>query len=120
MRKNEKAVLIEGLRKLSADAAWIADTLEGKQTEAQGSETEEVAAPITETPAETGHPEEAAPAEVFSFEDARAILADKARAGYKAEVKALLTAHGVQKLSEITDPKELTKVVQEAKVIGNG
>ena len=31
MRKNEKAVLIEGLRKLSADAAWIADALEGKQ-----------------------------------------------------------------------------------------
>ena len=120
MKKTEKAVLIEGLRKLSADAAWIADALEGKQADVQEAETEEIAAPVTETPAETGQPEEAAPAEVFSFEDARAILADKARAGYKAEVKALLTSHGVSKLSEITDQEELTKVVQEAKVIGNG
>lgn len=119
MKKTEKAVLIEGLRKLSADVMAIAEALEGKPA-GKAEEPEETGAPEQkEAPAETKQNEEA-PAEVFSFEDARAVLADKARAGYKAEVKALLTAHGVRKLSEITDPGELTKVVQEAKVIGNG
>ena len=118
MKKTEKAVLIEGLRKLSADAAWIADTLEGKVTPNAAEET-----PIEDVTAKPEEETKEAPAEEkkeVTFEDVRALLADKARAGYKAEVKALLTSHGVNKLSEITDPDELTKVVQEAEGIGNG
>ena len=110
MKKTEKAVLIEGLRKLSADAAWIADALEGK-TEQKAGEPE-----ITEGTAS----EQAEEEKTYTFEDVRGLLADKARAGYKAEVKAILTAHGVEKLSQITDPAELAKVVQEAEGIGNG
>ena len=34
MKKTDTAVLIEGLRRLSADAAQIADALEGKKEEA--------------------------------------------------------------------------------------
>jgi len=121
MKKTEKAVLIEGLRKLSTDAAWIADTLEGKVTpdaaedapiEVASAKPEEETTKALEAPAK----EE----KEVTFEDARALLADKARAGYKAEVKALLTSHGVSKLSEITDPDVLKKVVQEAEGIGNG
>ena len=121
MKKTEKAVLIEGLRKLSADAAWIADTLEGKVTpdaaedapiEVASAKPEEETTKALEAPAK----EE----KEVTFEDARALLADKARAGYKAEVKALLTSHGVSKLSEITDPDVLKKVVQEAEGSGNG
>lgn len=101
MKKTETAVLIEGLRRLSADAAQIADALEGKKEEA---------------PAEEPAAEEA---KTFTFEEVRAILADKSRSGFRAEVKALLTAHGVKQLSEITDPKELAALVAEAEVIGN-
>ena len=110
MKKTEKAVLIEGLRKLSADVAWIADTLEGKAAPAPAEEP-------------AAQPEQEAPAQeekMITFEEARALLADKARAGYKAEVKAILTAHGVGKLSDITDPAELAKVAEEAKEVGNG
>ena len=39
--------------------------------------------------------------------------------GYRAEVKALLTAHGANKLSDITDPEELAKLAKEAEVIGS-
>lgn len=101
MKKTEMAVLIEGLRRLSADAAQIADSLEGKKEEA----------PAKEPAAEES--------KTFTFEEVRAILADKSRSGFRAEVKALLTAHGVKQLSEITDPKELAALVAEAEVIGN-
>lgn len=101
MKKTDTAILIEGLRRLSADAAQIADALEGKMEEA---------------PAEEPAAEEA---KTYTFEEVRAILADKSRAGYRAEVKALLTAHGVKQLSEITDPKELAALVAEAEVVGN-
>ena len=73
--------------------------------------SEETTEPAAEKPIEEAH---------HSFEDVRGLLADKARAGYKAEVKAILTAHGVSRLSELTDPAELAKVWQEAEGIGNG
>ena len=63
--------------------------------------------------------EEEAPAKVWTLEEVRGILAEKSRTGYRAEVKAILTAHGVRQLSEITDPEELAAVVAEAEVIGN-
>ena len=100
MKKNDIKVLIEGLRKLSRDVAEIADLLAGDQK------------PEPE-------PVEEAPAKVYSKEEVRAILADKSRAGYRAEVKALLTAHGAKQLSDITDPEDLAKLVAEAEVIGS-
>ena len=56
----------------------------------------------------------------YSLEEVRRILADKSRAGYRAEVKALLTAHGASRLSDITDPAALSALALEAEVIGNG
>ena len=115
MKKTEKAVLIEGLRKLRDAAAWIADALEGKTTETPDDSSSSVKSDAEETTEAPAQEEKE-----YTFEDVRGLLADKARAGYKAEVKAILTAHGVGKLSEITDPAELGKVAREAEVIGNG
>lgn len=53
-----------------------------------------------------------------TMEEVRGLLAEKSRSGFRAEVKALLTAHGVEKLSEITDPAELGKLLGEAEQIG--
>ena len=112
MKKTEKAILIEGLRKLSEDAAMIADALEGKTAEAPAQPEEPVKAetPVPDDP----------PVKEVTYEEMRAVLAEKSRAGYKAEVKALLTAHGVDHLSKITDPAERAAVIKEAEVIGNG
>lgn len=104
MKKTEKAILIEGLRKLSAATAELAAALEGKAV----AEPE----PVPES-VKVAEPEPA-----YSFEDVRAILADKARSGYRAEVKAILTAHGASKLSDITDPAELAKIAAEAEGVG--
>jgi len=104
MKKTDKAVLSEGLRKLSALAAEIADQLDGV-TEKRD---EPASAPAVE---ETK--------KAVTLEDVRTILADKSRTGYRAEVKALLTAHGANKLSDITSPEELAKLAKEAEVIGS-
>ena len=135
MKKKELAVLIDGRRRLSALMAEIADTLAGKETpvdnqtadvtesetEVPQAETETVTLP--EIPAETVSDvstEEVPPAKVYSFEEVRGILADKARAGFREEIKALLNSHGAKLLSEITDPAVLATLVAEAEALGNG
>lgn len=56
---------------------------------------------------------------MISLEDVRAVMADKSRKGFTAEVKALLTRHGANKLSEV-DAKKYADLLAEAEVIGNG
>lgn len=53
-----------------------------------------------------------------SLEDVRKVLAEKSRAGFTNEVKAIITAHGSDKLSDI-NPSEYPAVLKEAEVIGN-
>ena len=80
MTKNEKQVLIDGLRKLAADVADLASTLEGIEATSQKQDV----------PAEESAPAaaEETPAKVYTYEEVRAILAEKSRTGYRAEVKA--------------------------------
>ena len=106
MKNKDFTVLIDGLRKLSADLTEIADQLSGNEE--------------AKTVEEEVPPEAKTPEKVYSKEEVRAILADKSRSGFRAEVKALLTAHGAKQLSDISDPQELAALVKEAEVIGNG
>ena len=55
----------------------------------------------------------------LTLEQVRAVLADKSRRGYTAEVKALLRQHGADKLSEIA-PSEFEALLTEAEALGNG
>lgn len=55
----------------------------------------------------------------LSLEDVRAVMADKSRKGFTAEVKELLTKRGVNKLSEV-DAKEYADLLEEVEEIGNG
>ena len=130
MKKKEVAVLIDGLRRLSALTAEIADSLAGKEAPVNNQTADaieqEVEVPQAETetqleqPAETVPAEEVVPAKVYSFEEVRGILADRARAGFREEIKAMLNAHGAKQLSEITDPAVLASLVAEAEAFGNG
>ena len=105
MKKTDKAVLAEGFRRLSAVYADMADQLEGVAEKPQ----EPAPAPVVE--------EE--PVRAVTREEVRAILADKSRTGFRAEVKALLTEFGAEKLSDITDPDTLAAVAKKAEVIGS-
>lgn len=54
----------------------------------------------------------------LTFEEVRAVLAEKSRSGHTAEVKALLTKYGADKLSAL-DPSKYAKLLSEVEVLGN-
>ena len=109
--KQDKTVLVEGLKKLSADVADLAARLEGSEAP-KGTQDEPA---VEQAPA----PTEAAPAETRTYEETRAVLAEKSRAGFRAEVKALLAEFGVSQLSDVKDPGKLAEIVKKAEGIGN-
>lgn len=53
-----------------------------------------------------------------TLEEVRAVCAEKSRAGFTAEVKAIITKHGADKLSAIK-PEEYAAVLAEVEVLGN-
>ena len=117
MTKKEKATIAEGLRRIIGDLAVIAGLFEESEaaTRSRGSPAEAESQKETPPP----EPEKAAPPESeITYEDVRAVLAEKSRTGYRAEVKALITRHGVRQLSEITDPAEYARMLAEAREIG--
>ena len=61
-------------------------------------------------------PKPATQPEPIPLEKVRAVLADKARLGRTAEVKAILQKHGAQKLSDI-DPGEYAILLAEAEAL---
>jgi hypothetical protein len=63
---------------------------------------------------ETPKPEKKA----LSLTDVRAVLAEKSRNGYTADVKALLLKFGADKLSDIK-PADYEALLAEAEVFGN-
>ena len=114
MTKKDKSVLIAGLMKLSQDIADIAAVLDG--ADAVPAKKQDSPEKVT-----AQEPEQAAePQKVYTYEEVRAILAEKSRTGFRAEVKALLTAHGLKQLSDVTEPEVFAALVAEAKEIGNG
>jgi len=51
-----------------------------------------------------------------TLEKVRGILADKSRAGHTAEVRAIITNYGAERLSDI-DPKDYEAVIAEAEAL---
>ena len=63
-------------------------------------------------------PEQAVePEKTYTLQEVRAMLREKTSQGHKDEVKALLKAHGAERLPDI-DPKEYPAMMQEAEEIG--
>ena len=59
------------------------------------------------------------PEKTYSLEEVRAILAEKARDGFTAQIRDLLQKYGATKLSEV-DPTRYGGLVADAEVLGNG
>ena len=116
MTKKDK-VLIDGLRNLARAVEDIAAALEGSDAKTK-------VAPATPTPVQEPAPEpapaqEEAPKPV-TFEELRGCLAEKAKNGYRDEVKAMLAKYGVERLSEVDDPDTWAVMMLEAEEIGHG
>ena len=69
---------------------------------------------------ETQESEPVSPPEpVLTLEQVRAVLADKSRMGFTAEIRSLLQKYGAAKLSGIA-PANYKALVADAEVLGNG
>ena len=65
-------------------------------------------------------PDAAAPAEPqLTLEQVRAVLADKSRMGFTAEIRALLQKYGAAKVAGL-DPANYKALLAEAEVLGDG
>ena len=103
MTKKEMEELVKWLKRICGDFAALTALFE------DGMAHPDEAAAKDQTPQE--------PARVYTYEEVRAILAEKARSGFRAEVKALLTRRGVSQLSEVKDPEMLAAIAEEASML---
>lgn len=68
---------------------------------------------------ETALPEPAEEQPALSLPEVRALLARKSREGCTDGVRAIITARGVDRLSDI-DPSEYAAIMKEAEALGDG
>ena len=99
-KMSEMAETIEELRKcaavISAAANWLAEQFSGDEPE----------------------PETALAEPVLTLEAVRAVLADKSRAGFTAQIRSLLQKYGADKLSAI-DPVNYKALLADVEGLTN-
>lgn len=116
---SELSMLVEELRKcgetLVGISEGLADMFSGTAEEKPPVKKAPLKKKAAEEPKLEPQPKEEKP---LTLEDVRAVCADKSRKGFTAEVKAILTKHGADKLSEV-DPAEYKALLAEVEVLGN-
>ena len=104
-KMNELSQAIDELRRCGDALIGVADSLwelfSGNNTEVESQPTVEAAKPE------------------LTLEQVRAVLAEKSRGGYTAQVRELLVKHGAAKLSDIA-PAEYLALMADAEGLGNG
>ena len=120
-----KEELLDNIQKFVLCGRAMLDAIEQIAIQSAGFKVQSAKEASDEASAETAPAKQTEPVKTESkapktatMEDVRGLLAEKSRSGFRAEVKALLTAHGVEKLSEITDPAELGRLKAEAEELG--
>ena len=103
-RISELELAIKDLRSAAATINEVANTLAEMFSTAEADEAHDAAAPAEP---------------VLTLEQVRAVLADKSRMGFTAEIRSLLQKYGAVKLSGI-DPANYKALVADAEVLGNG
>lgn len=83
-------------------------TTRKRKTKTEESKTD--AAAVEEVPQKTPKP--------VTLDEVRTALAEKSRAGYTADVKALIAKYGADKLSDV-DTANYAALLKDAEVIGN-
>jgi len=97
-KRGDMTASIEELRSAAAAINGVADRL----TEAFSAKEPAEEAPATEP--------------MLSLEEVRAVLAEKSRKGYTAEIRSLLLKYGADKLSQL-DPANYKALLADAEVL---
>ena len=106
-KMSDMAAAIEELRNAAATitdvADWLIEMFSTTATEDKSQEGESVSPPEPQ----------------LTLEQVRAVLADKSRKGFTAQIRSLLQKYGAAKLSGI-DPDNYEALLAEVEVLGNG
>ena len=105
---SEMDATIKELRDIAAAINDIANWLTGAFSADTELEVDAAPAPTTKEPEP-----------VLAFEDGRAILADKSREGFTAQIRDLLQKYGAKKLSEV-DPAHYKALIADVEGLSNG
>ena len=105
---SEMDATIKELRDIAGSINDIANWLTGAFSADTEPEAEEAPAPDAKEPEP-----------VLAFEDVRAILADKSREGFTAQIRDLLQKHGAKKLSEV-EPMHYKALIKDVEGLSNG
>ena len=108
-RMSELSIAIAGLCDAAAALKMAADSLTALFSGDVETEVESQPTPVAADPIE----------KLIPLESVRAVLAEKSRAGYTAEVRDLLKKHGAEKLSAV-DPASYAALLADAEVLGDG
>ena len=100
-KTSEMALTIEELRKC---AAVISDAANWLTEQFSGDEAQEAPIPVKEPP--------------LTLEAVRAVLANKSRAGYTAQIRSLLQKYGANKLSGVA-PTNYKALLADAEELNN-
>ena len=100
-KTSEMALTIEELRKCAAVISDAANLLSEKFS---GDEAPEEPTPVKEPP--------------LTLEAVRAVLADKSRSGFTAQIRSLLQKYGADKLSGV-DPANYKALLADAEELNN-
>lgn len=105
-KMSETDATIKELRDIASSinsiANWLTEAFSGNGE----AEPETTLKPVKEEPA-------------LTLEAVRAILANKSRDGFTAQIRELLQKYGASRLSEV-DPAKYKALVADAEVLGNG
>lgn len=113
-KMNELSAELDELKKCGEILIRISDTLKEMFSTPVGEKTVKEPKKKDTKTEKTPEPEKKA----LSLTDVRAVLAEKSRNGYTADVKALLLKYGADKLSDI-NPIDYESLLEEAEVFGN-
>lgn len=109
--------VVSDLRSLADSLQAVADAMAQNEPAEVPAENAGKKTKKADTKAATEEAPSPAPEEKpLTLEEVRAVLAEKSRAGHTAEVKALLTKHGADKLSDI-DPAKYPALLADAEVL---
>ena len=100
MSRNQRYLLLIDAAKLLRSLADVIEALADTYSDAEPAEAE-----VKEEPA-------------VKLEDVRAVLAEKSRNGMTADVKALITKYGADRLSDV-NPSHYAGLLKDAEVLGN-
>lgn len=125
-KMSQLAAELDELRHCGEVLIGISDTLREMFSGEEVPETQETPAERPKgkakaaktAPAKEAEPEKPAETEKkLTLADVRAVLAEKSRAGFTEEVKALIAKHGADRLSEVPET-EYVALLADAEVLG--